>query len=115
MRLEYFAVIYAEHERDPASSHSYSTREPYLCKVLDNPRYRYTTTPEPAGVFIVKKMPDGRWHIKIDAVVTLDKPGLYTFTITAKDLRGLKWRPMSPWGTARIGKRGIMEYAVEKR
>jgi hypothetical protein len=65
-------------------------------------------------MFIVEKTQDGRWRIKIDTSVALDRPGLYTFMIIAEDLRGIKWKPMSPWGDARVGKCVIMEYTVAK-
>jgi hypothetical protein len=44
----------------------------------------------------------------------LDRLGLYTFMIIAEDLRGIKWKPMSSWGDARVGKCRIMEYTVAK-
>jgi hypothetical protein len=68
----------------------------------------------PTGVFTVEKTQDGRWHIKIDTSVDLDRLGLYTFMIIAEDLRGIKWKPMSPRGDARVGKCVIMEYTVAK-
>jgi len=114
MKPKYFAVYYARYESDPASRHSYDVGDLYLCKVLDNPFSHCENAQEPAGVFTVEKMRDGRWHIKIDMPVALKKPGLYTFEIIAEDLRGLKWKPMSPWGDARVGKCRIMEYTVAK-
>jgi hypothetical protein len=65
-------------------------------------------------MFIVEKTQNGRWRIKIDTPVALDRLGLYTFMIIAEDLRGIKWKPMSLWGYARVGKCRIMEYTVAK-
>jgi hypothetical protein len=114
MKPKFFSVFYAVHEANPASRGSYSYGDYYLCKVLDTPFARCKDVQEPAGVFAVERMQDGRWYIKIDASVALDRPGLYTFVIIAEDLRGIKWRPMSPWGVARIGRCEIMRYTVEK-
>lgn len=38
----------------------------------------------------------------------------FPFMITAEDLRGIKWKSMSPWGDARVGKCRTMEYTVAK-
>jgi uncharacterized protein YkwD len=114
MKPKYFAVYYAKYESNPASRHSYDIGDLYLCKVLDNPFSHCENAQEPAGVFTVEKMRDGRWHIKIDMPVALKKPGLYTFEIIAEDLRGIKWSPKAPWGDARVGKCVIMEYTVAK-
>jgi hypothetical protein len=114
MKPKFFAVYYAAYEANPASRHSYSYGDLYLCKVLDTPFARCKDAQEPAGVFTLEKTQDGRWRIKIDASVDLDKPGLYTFMIIAEDLRGIKWKPMSPWGYARVGKCRIMLYTVAK-
>ena len=113
MKPEVFAVYYARYESDPASRHSYDVGDLYLCKYLDPP-LPCKGVQAPAGVFAVEKTRDGRWHIKIDTSVVLDKPGLYTFVIIADDLRGIKWNPSSPWGDARVGKCRIMEYTVAK-
>jgi len=113
MKPEVFAVYYAKYESNPASRHSYEYGDLYLCKYLDPP-LPCKGVQAPAGVFAVKKTRDGRWYIKIDTSVDLDKPGLYTFMIIAKDLRGIKWKPMSPWGYARVGKCRIMLYTVAK-
>ena len=114
MKPEVFAVYYASYESNPASRHSYSYGDLYLCKVLDTPFAKCKDAQEPAGVFTVEKTRDGRWRIKIDASVAPDRPGLYIFMIIAEDLRGIKWKPMSPWGDARVGKCVIMEYTVAK-
>ncbi len=114
MKPKIFAVYYASYESNPASRHSYDVGDLYLCKVLDTPFARCKDAQEPAGVFTVEKTRDGRWYIKIDASVALDRPGLYTFMIIAEDLRGIKWKPMSPWGDARVGKCRIMLYTVAK-
>jgi hypothetical protein len=114
MKPKIFAVYYAAYEANPASRHSYSYGDLYLCKVLDTPFARCKDAQEPAGVFTLEKTQDSRWRIKIDASVDLDKPGLYTFMIIAEDLRGIKWKPMSPWGDARVGKCRIMGYTVAK-
>jgi len=114
MKPKIFAVYYAAYEANPASRHSYDVGDLHLCKVLDTPFARCKDAQEPAGVFTVEKTQDGRWHIKINTSVDLDKPGLYTFMIIAEDLRGIKWKPMSPWGDARVGKCRIMEYTVAK-
>jgi uncharacterized protein YkwD len=114
MKPKFFAVYYAAYEANPASRHSYNVGDLYLCKVLDTPFAKCKDAQEPAGVFTVEKMRDGRWYIKIDTSVDLDRPGLYTFMIIAEDLRGIKWKPMSPWGDARVGKCRIMEYTVAK-
>jgi len=114
MKPEVFAVYYAKYESNPAGRHSYDVGDLYLCKVLDTPFAKCKDAQEPAGVFTVEKTQDGRWRIKIDASVALDRPGLYTFMIIAEDLRGLKWSPLSPWGHARVGKCRIMEYTVAK-
>jgi len=114
MKPKIFAVYYAAYEANPASRHSYSYGDLYLCKVLDTPFARCKDAQEPAGVFTLEKTQDSRWRIKIDASVDLDKPGLYTFMIIAEDLRGIKWKPMSPWGYARVGKCRIMLYTVAK-
>jgi hypothetical protein len=113
MKPEVFAVYYAAHEANPASRHSYNVGDLYLCKYLDPP-LPCQGVQAPAGVFTVEKTRDGRWRIKIDASVALDRPGLYTFMIIAEDLRGIKWKPMSPRGDARVGKCVIMEYTVAK-
>ncbi len=114
MKPKIFAVYYASYESNPASRHSYSYGDLYLCKVLDTPFARCKDAQEPAGVFTVERTRDGRWRIKIDASAALDRPGLYTFMIIAEDLRGIKWKPMSPWGYARVGKCRIMLYTVAK-
>jgi len=114
MKPEVFAVYYAKYESNPASRHSYEYGDLYLCKVLDTPLAKCKDAQEPAGMFTVEKTQDGRWRIKIDTSVTLDRPGLYAFMIIAEDLRGIKWKPMSPWGYARVGKCRIMEYTVAK-
>jgi len=114
MKPKIFAVYYANYESNPASRHSYNIGDLYLCKVLDTPFARCKDAQEPAGVFTVKRTQDGRWHIKINTSVDLDKPGLYTFMIIAEDLRGIKWKPMSLWGYARVGKCRIMLYTVAK-
>jgi len=114
MKPKIFAVYYASYESNPASRHSYSYGDLYLCKVLDTPFAKCKDAQEPAGVFTVEKTQDGRWRIKIDTSVDLDKPGLYTFMIIAEDLRGLKWSPLSLWGHARVGKCRIMLYTVAK-
>ncbi len=114
MKPKIFAVYYAAYEANPASRHSYDVGDLYLCKMLDTPFARCKDAQEPAGVFTVEKTRDGMWYIKIDALVALDRPGLYTFMIIAEDLRGIKWKPMSPWGDARVGKCRIMEYTVTK-
>jgi uncharacterized protein YkwD len=113
MKPEVFAVYYARYESNPASRHSYDVGDLYLCKYLDPP-LPCKGVQAPTGVFTVEKTQDGRWRIKIDASVALDRPGLYTFMIIAEDLRGIKWKPMSPWGDARVGKCRIMEYTVAK-
>jgi len=113
MKPKYFAVYYAKYESNPASRHSYDVGDLYLCKYLDPP-LPCKGVQAPTGVFAVEKMQDGRWHIKINTSVALDRPGLYTFEIIAEDLRGIKWKPMSPWGDARVGKCRIMEYTVAK-
>jgi len=66
------------------------------------------------SMFIVEKTQNGRWRIMIDTSVALDRLGLYTFMIIAEDLRRIKWKPMSPWGDARVGRCVIMEYTVAK-
>jgi uncharacterized protein YkwD len=114
MKPKIFAVYYAAYEANPASRHSYNVGDLYLCKVLDTPFARCKDAQEPAGVFTVEKARDGRWYIKIDTSVALDRPGLYTFMIIAEDLRGIKWKPMSPWGDARVGRCVIMKYTVAK-
>jgi len=114
MKPKIFAVYYVKYESNPASRHSYEYGDLYLCKVLDTPFAKCKDAQEPAGVFTVEKMQDGRWHIKINTSVDLDKPGLYTFMIIAEDLRGIKWKPMSLWGYARVGKCRIMLYTVAK-
>jgi hypothetical protein len=103
MKPKFFAVYYAAYEANPASRHSYDVGDLYLCKVLDTPFARCKDAQEPAGVFTVEKARDGRWYIKIDTSVALERPGLYTFMIIAEDLRGIKWKPMSPWGTQGLG------------
>jgi hypothetical protein len=113
MKPEVFAVYYASYESNPASRHSYNVGDLYLCKYLDPP-LPCKGVQAPAGVFTVEKARDGRWRIKIDTSVALDRPGLYTFMIIAEDLRGIKWKPMSPRGDARVGKCVIMEYTVAK-
>ena len=114
MKPKFFAVYYAAYEANPASRHSYNVGDLYLCKVLDTPFARCKDAQVPAGVFTVEKTQDGRWRIKIDTPVDLDRPGLYTFMMIAEDLRGIKWKPMSPWGHARVGKCRIMQYTVAK-
>jgi uncharacterized protein YkwD len=114
MKPKFFAVYYASYESNPASRHSYNVGDLYLCKVLDTPFAKCKDAQEPAGVFTVEKTQDSRWRIKIDTSVDLDRPGLYTFMIIAEDLRGIKWKPMSPWGYARVGKCRIMLYTVAK-
>jgi len=114
MKPKFFAVYYASYESNPASRHSYNVGDLYLCKVLDTPFARCKDAQEPAGMFTVEKTRDGRWRIKIDTSVDLDRPGLYTFMIIAEDLRGIKWKPMSLWGHARVGKCRIMLYTVAK-
>ena len=111
MKPKFFAVYYASYESNPASRHSYNVGDLYLCKYLDPP-LSCKGVQAPAGVFTVVKTQDGRWRIKIDTSVALDRPGLYTFMIIAEDLRGIKWKPMSPWGDARVGKCRIMQYTV---
>lgn len=96
MKPEVFAVYYAKYESNPASRHSYEYGDLYLCKVLDTPLAKCKDAQEPAGMFTVEETQDGRWRIKIDTSVTLDRPGLYAFMIIAEDLRGIKWKPMSP-------------------
>ena len=113
MKPKFFAVYYAAYEANPASRHSYNVGDLYLCKYLDPP-LTCKGVQAPAGVFTVERTQDGRWRIKIDTSVALDRPGLYTFMIIAEDLRGIKWKPMSPWGDARAGKCRIMEYTVAK-
>ncbi len=113
MKPEVFAVYYASYENNPASRHNYDVGDLYLCKYLDPP-LPCQGVQAPTGVFTVEKTRDGRWYIKIDTSVALDRPGLYTFMIIAEDLRGIKWKPMSPWGDARVGKCRIMEYTVAK-
>ena len=113
MKPKFFAVYYARYESDPASRHSYNVGDLYLCKYLDPP-LPCKGVQAPMGVFVVEKTRDGRWYIKIDTSVALDKPGLYTFEIIAEDLRGIKWSPKAPWGDARVGKCRIMEYTVAK-
>jgi hypothetical protein len=44
-------------------------------------------------MFIVEKTQNGRWRIKIDTPVALDRLGLYTFMIIAEDLRGSSGNP----------------------
>ena len=114
MKPKFFAVYYVSYESNPASRHSYNVGGLYLCKVLDTPFAKCKDAQEPAGVFTVEKTQDSRWRIKIDTSVDLDRPGLYTFMIIAEDLRGIKWKPMSPWGYARVGKCRIMLYTVAK-
>jgi hypothetical protein len=57
----------------------------------------------PTGVFTVEKTQDGRWHIKIDTPVALDRPDLYTFMIIAEDLRGSSGNPCRRGGTQGLG------------
>jgi uncharacterized protein YkwD len=113
MKPKIFAVYYAKYESNPASRHSYNVGDLYLCKYLDPP-LPCQGVQAPTGVFTVERTQDGGWRIKIDASVALDRPGLYTFMIIAEDLRGIKWKPMSPWGDARVGRCVIMEYTVAK-
>ena len=93
MKPEVFAVYYAAYEANPASRHSYSYGDLYLCKVLDTPFAKCKDAQEPAGVFTVERTQDGRWRIKIDASVDLDRPGLYIFMIIAKTSEGSSGNP----------------------
>jgi len=80
-------VYYASHERYPQLRNSYSLGDVYFCKYLDPP-VGCKDAVELEGTFIVSKVLDsGRWYVKIDTLVQLDKPGLYTFEIIAEDLR----------------------------
>ncbi len=86
MRPVAFVVRYTQHERYPQHE-SYSLGDVYFCKYLDPPA-RCKDALEPAGTFEVSKVLDsGRWYVKIDATVQLNKTGLYTFELVAEDLR----------------------------
>jgi len=84
-----FVVRYAPHNpphRDEIREH-YSLGNVYACRYLDPPA-DCKDAAELDGMLIVKRvLDDGRWYIKIDASVPLNKTGLYTFEVIAEDLR----------------------------
>jgi hypothetical protein len=66
---------------------SYSLGSIYYCKYLD-PLADCKDAAELNGTFIVRKvLDDGRWYVKIDTSVQLNRTGLYTFEIIAENLR----------------------------
>jgi hypothetical protein len=86
MRPVAFVVRYAPYARR-ALNPTYSLGAAYFCKYLDPPAGCKDAF-EPEGTFIIRKvLDDGRWYVKIDVAVPLNKTGLYTFEIIAEDLR----------------------------
>ncbi len=82
-----FVVRYTPHVNPRHYRETYSLGNIYYCKYLD-PLADCKDAAELNGTFVVRKvLDDGRWYIKIDTSVQLDKPGLYTFEIVAEDLR----------------------------
>ncbi len=83
-----FVVRYAPYERPHLNPRAtYRLGAVYFCKYL-NPLADCKDVRELEGNFTVRKvLDDGRWYIRIDTKVQLDKPGLYTFEIIAEDLR----------------------------
>ncbi len=98
-----FVVRYTPHVNPRHHHDAYNLGSIYYCKYLDPPASCKDAL-EPAGTFEVSKVLDsGKWYIKIDTSVQLDKPGLYTFEIVAEDLRAQ-------------GRRcSLMHYTVETR
>jgi hypothetical protein len=98
-----FVVRYAPHNpphRDEIRER-YSLGNVYACRYLDPPA-DCKDAAELDGMLIVKKvLDDGRWYMKIDVSVTLNKTGLYTFELIAEDIR------------ERGRKCSIMHYTVE--
>jgi hypothetical protein len=84
-----FVVRYAQHNppRKDEIRERYNLGNVYACRYLDPP-VDCKDAATLNGTFVVRKvLDDGRWYIKIDVTVPLNKTGLYTFEITAEDLR----------------------------
>jgi hypothetical protein len=82
-----FVVRYTPHVNPRHHRESYSLGNIYYCKYLD-PLADCKDAAELNGTFVVRKvLDDGRWYIKIDTSVQLNRTGLYTFEIVAENLR----------------------------
>ncbi len=82
-------VRYAPHNppRRDELRERYSLGNVRFCIYLDPPS-GCKDADELYGIFVVQKVLDNdKWYIKIDTSVQLDRPGLYTFELIAKDLR----------------------------
>jgi hypothetical protein len=87
MRPVAFVIRYAPYEKRPRHGGAYSLGAVYLCKYLDPPA-SCKGVPKPAGTAIASKdLDSGKWYIKIDVAVQLNRTGLYTFELIAEDLR----------------------------
>jgi hypothetical protein len=88
MRPVAFVVRYAPYERRSLNIRAaYKLGTVYFCKYL-NPPSSCKDALEPEGTFAVSRvLDDGRWYVKIDAYVQLNRTGLYTFELIAEDLR----------------------------
>ncbi len=90
MRPVAFVVRYTPHERHPLLRESYSLGDVYYCKYLDPPAGCKDAL-KPAGTFEVSRVLDsGKWYVKIDATVQLNRTGLYTFELIAEGTHGRK-------------------------
>jgi hypothetical protein len=87
MRQIAFVVRYAPHENLRQHHKTYSLGAVRFCKYLDPPA-DCKDADVLNGTFVVRRVLDsGKWYVKIDTSVQLDKPGLYTFELIAEDLR----------------------------
>jgi hypothetical protein len=101
MKPAAFVIRYAPHEKHPHLRQTYSLGDVHFCKYLD-PLADCKDAAELNGTFVVHKVLDsGKWYIKIDTSVPLNRTGLYTFEIIAEDLR------------AQGRKCSIMHYTIE--
>jgi hypothetical protein len=87
MRPVAFVVRYAPYERRPHLRETYSLGNVQFCRYLDPPADCKDAN-KLNGTFVVQKALDsGKWYVKIDASVPLNRTGLYTFELIAEDLR----------------------------
>jgi len=87
MRPVALVVRYAPHAGNINYRVRYDLGGVYYCKYLDPPSSCKDAL-EPEGTFTVSRVLDnGRWYVKIDAYVQLNRTGLYTFELIAEDLR----------------------------
>jgi len=96
-----FLVRHAPYEKHQRLRGTYNLGDVRFCRYLDPPADCKDADILNCTFVVRKVLDDGRWYIKIDTSVQLNKTGLYTFELIAEDLR------------AQGRKCSLMHYTVE--